>query len=108
MGSPPPWRPPVSSCSPSARRGGRHRSVRHRLTLIATAAYTTYAASTKRMLRLGHPSAGVTGGSFGTASLLLLPVLAFDAGASLFRTSRADLDRLPRDLPDGGGLPAVT
>jgi DME family drug/metabolite transporter len=53
------------------------------LALASALAYATYAVISKRLLRLGHPPAGVMGASFGTAALLLLPVFAAAGGAHL-------------------------
>lgn len=51
------------------------------LALVAGAGYATYTVVAKRLIRNGHPPVGAMGVSFGTAAVLLVPVLV-GAGTS--------------------------
>ena len=47
------------------------------LALVAGAGYATYTVIAKRLIRAGHAPVGVMGIAFGTAAVLLIPVLVF-------------------------------
>jgi DME family drug/metabolite transporter len=66
-----------------AESNGRTHPAGIALALVSALAYATYAVVSKRLLRFGHPPAGVMGASFGLAALLLLPVFAAAGGTGL-------------------------
>jgi DME family drug/metabolite transporter len=98
-----------------AESGGAARPSGIALAMIAAAAYAAYAVVSKRLLRLGHPPAGVMGASFGTAAVLLVPVLAAAGGPWLATPRGAGLILYLAVLPTAAayllyasGLRAVT